>query len=103
MPVEFQAQHIPGSVLIPLHELEQRMREVPNSKTPISPRSLHSGTAQRNKVDKLSRTTTPSPASSNSNSIWLAMNPAPPGTRIVMLQIVSRDVVAIHRFLSERD
>jgi hypothetical protein len=62
-----------------------------------------SGTAQRNQVDKLSRTTTSSPASSNSNTIWLPMNPAPPVTRIVMLQIVSRDVVAIHRFLSERD
>lgn len=33
---EFEEQHIPGSMLIPLHELENRVREVPNSGTPIA-------------------------------------------------------------------
>jgi rhodanese-related sulfurtransferase len=33
---EFQGQHIPGSRLIPLHQLESRLAEVPNSGTPIA-------------------------------------------------------------------
>lgn len=33
---EFTEKHIPGSLLIPLHELEQRVAEVPNSGTPIA-------------------------------------------------------------------
>ena len=36
MADEFRKQHIPGSVLIPLHELESRLPEVPNSGTPIA-------------------------------------------------------------------
>jgi rhodanese-related sulfurtransferase len=35
-PSEFEKGHIPGSMLIPLHELEQRVREVPNSGMPIA-------------------------------------------------------------------
>ncbi|MDX1388531.1 MAG: rhodanese-like domain-containing protein [Acidobacteriota bacterium] len=33
---EFAASHIPGSLLIPLHQLEQRRDEVPNSGTPVA-------------------------------------------------------------------
>ncbi len=33
---EYAAGHIPGSLLIPLHELEDRVREVPNSGTPVA-------------------------------------------------------------------
>lgn len=33
---EFRERHIPGSLLLPLHELEDRVREVPNSGTPIA-------------------------------------------------------------------
>jgi len=33
---EFEDGHIPGSLLIPLQELEQRVREVPNSGMPIA-------------------------------------------------------------------
>jgi len=33
---EFEERHIPGSVLIPLQELESRVREVPNSGVPIA-------------------------------------------------------------------
>ncbi len=33
---EFSAKHIPGAVLIPLHELEQRVAEVPNSGIPVA-------------------------------------------------------------------
>lgn len=33
---EFAAGHIPGSLLIPLHELESRVAEVPNSGTPVA-------------------------------------------------------------------
>jgi rhodanese-related sulfurtransferase len=33
---EFVSRHIPGSLLIPLHELESRLAEVPNSGTPIT-------------------------------------------------------------------
>ncbi len=33
---EFEERHIPGSVLIPLQELEQRVDEVPNSGLPIA-------------------------------------------------------------------
>jgi tellurite methyltransferase len=33
---EFVAGHIPGSILIPMHELEQRVPEVPNSDTPVA-------------------------------------------------------------------
>ena len=33
---EFLDKHIPGSVLIPLHELEQRLGEVPNSGIPVA-------------------------------------------------------------------
>ena len=35
-PSEFESGHIPGSMLIPLQELEDRVREVPNSGTPIA-------------------------------------------------------------------
>lgn len=35
-PTEFDEAHIPGSVLIPLQDLEQRVREVPNSGMPIA-------------------------------------------------------------------
>jgi rhodanese-related sulfurtransferase len=35
-PTEFEERYIPGSVLIPLHELESRVREVPNSGMPIA-------------------------------------------------------------------
>jgi len=33
---EFQDRHIPGSTLVPLHELEGRLNELPNSNTPIA-------------------------------------------------------------------
>jgi len=33
---EYQSRHIPGSMLVPLHELESRVDEVPNSGTPIA-------------------------------------------------------------------
>lgn len=33
---EFAEAHIPGSVLIPLHELERRAEEIPNSGTPVA-------------------------------------------------------------------
>ncbi len=33
---EFVKRHIPGSLLIPLHDLESRIKEVPNSGTPIA-------------------------------------------------------------------
>ena len=33
---EFQDRHIPGSTLVPLHELEGRLNELPNSSTPIA-------------------------------------------------------------------
>jgi len=33
---EFGNRHIPGSILIPMHELEERVKEVPNSGTPIA-------------------------------------------------------------------
>lgn len=33
---EFAAGHIPGSLLIPLHELEARWREIPNGGSPIA-------------------------------------------------------------------
>jgi len=33
---EFAERHIPGSLLIPLHQLERRVREVPNSGTPVA-------------------------------------------------------------------
>ena len=33
---EFDQRHIPGSRLIPLHDLESRVKEVPNSGTPIA-------------------------------------------------------------------
>jgi len=33
---EFARSHIPGSILIPLHELESRVIELPNSGTPIA-------------------------------------------------------------------
>lgn len=33
---EFEKKHIPGSMLIPLHELERRIHEVPNSGMPIA-------------------------------------------------------------------
>ena len=33
---EFEARHIPGSVLIPLQELEARAGEVPNSAVPLA-------------------------------------------------------------------
>lgn len=33
---EFAARHIPGSILIPLHQLEQRFAEVPNGSTPLA-------------------------------------------------------------------
>lgn len=33
---EFQDRHIPGSTLVPLHELEGRLNELPNSDTPIA-------------------------------------------------------------------
>ena len=33
---EFQERHIPGSTLVPLHELEGRLNELPNSNTPIA-------------------------------------------------------------------
>lgn len=33
---EYEACHIPGSLVIPLHELERRVREVPNSGTPVA-------------------------------------------------------------------
>ncbi len=33
---EFSAQHIPGAALIPLHELENRLPEVPNSGIPVA-------------------------------------------------------------------
>ncbi len=33
---EFGAQHIPGSVLVPLHELEVRLPEVPNGGVPLA-------------------------------------------------------------------
>lgn len=33
---EFEKQHIPGAMLLPLHELERRVTEVPNSGTPIA-------------------------------------------------------------------
>ena len=33
---EFAGSHIPGSLLIPLHQLEQRRDEVPNSGTPVA-------------------------------------------------------------------
>ncbi len=36
MAAEHRKQHIPGSLLIPLHELESRLPEVPNSGTPIA-------------------------------------------------------------------
>jgi rhodanese-related sulfurtransferase len=35
-PSEFEEGHIPGSLLIPLQELEQRLREVPNGGMPIA-------------------------------------------------------------------
>ncbi len=33
---EFAAGHIPGSILVPMHELESRLHEVPNSGFPIA-------------------------------------------------------------------
>ena len=33
---EFAASHIPGSILIPLHQLENRIKEVPNSGSPVA-------------------------------------------------------------------
>lgn len=33
---EFASGHIPGSILIPLHQLENRVHEVPNSGTPVA-------------------------------------------------------------------
>jgi rhodanese-related sulfurtransferase len=33
---EYRERHIPGSLLIPLHQLERRVREVPNSGTPVA-------------------------------------------------------------------
>ena len=33
---EFAAGHIPGSILVPLHQLETRVNEVPNSGTPVA-------------------------------------------------------------------
>lgn len=33
---EYQSSHIPGSMLLPLHELELRIKDVPNSGTPIA-------------------------------------------------------------------
>jgi len=33
---EFASSHIPGSVLIPLHEIEARWPEIPNSRTPVA-------------------------------------------------------------------
>lgn len=33
---EFAQAHIPGSVLIPLHELEERVEEIPNSGMPVA-------------------------------------------------------------------
>ncbi len=33
---EFQDRHIPGSTLVPLHELEGRLNELPNGGTPIA-------------------------------------------------------------------
>lgn len=36
MPTEYEARRIPGSKLIPLHELESRLGEVPNSGMPIA-------------------------------------------------------------------
>lgn len=35
-PTEFAGRHIPGSVLIPMQQLENRLDEVPNSGTPIA-------------------------------------------------------------------
>ena len=43
-----------------------------------------SGTAQARPVDRLSRTTTASPASSSSSAMWLPMYPAPPVTRTLI-------------------
>ena len=33
---EFDERHVPGSMLVPLHQLEQRIAEVPNSGTPVA-------------------------------------------------------------------
>lgn len=33
---EYQDRHIPGSMLIPLHQLDRRVAEVPNSGTPVA-------------------------------------------------------------------
>jgi rhodanese-related sulfurtransferase len=47
---EFAARHIPGSKLIPLHELESRLSEVPNSGVPVAvvcEHGLRSGSACR--------------------------------------------------------
>ena len=33
---EHAARHIPGSLLIPLHELQSRVGEIPNSGTPVA-------------------------------------------------------------------
>jgi tellurite methyltransferase len=35
-PTEYDERHIPGSALIPLHELEQRIHELPNGGRPIA-------------------------------------------------------------------
>jgi hypothetical protein len=42
------------------------------------------GTARARPVERLSRTTTGSPASSSSSAIWLPIYPAPPVTRTLM-------------------
>ena len=54
------------------------------SPTSPSTRVAPFGTAQAKPVERLSRTTTASPASSNSSTMWLPMYPAPPVTRTLI-------------------